>query len=304
MNLRDLRYLAALARYKHFGKAAEACFVTQPTLSAQIKKLEQYLGVPLVERNRRNVRLTEVGELIAQRAAAIDAEADSLVELAKQHQDPLQGRFRLGVIPTSGPYLLPLIMRPLEATLPRVNWIIEESQTAVLLSRLAKGELDACVLATDAPDGCDSSVIFEEPFWLAMPKDHALADKANIKLDSLSSEPMLLLEEGHCLRDQALTICDSAELREHQEFRATSLETLRHMTAVGAGLTLLPELAIRGPWADLSAQLELKPLRGKPSRTMRLVWRSTSPRTALMQAVVDAVATAVAEPLALASEQA
>lgn len=298
MNLRDLRYLAALARYKHFGKAAEACFVTQPTLSAQIKKLEQYLGVPLVERNRRNVRLTEVGELIAQRAAAIDAEAENLVELAKQHQDPLQGRFRLGVIPTSGPYLLPLIMKPLEAALPRVNWVIEESQTAVLQTRLAKGELDACILATESPDGCDELPLFDEPFWLALPKNHELGNQSNIKLDNLSSEPLLLLEEGHCLRDQALAVCDSAELSEHQEFRATSLETLRHMTAAGAGLTLLPELAIKGPWANLSTQLQLKPLQGQPSRSMRLVWRNTSPRTVLMQAVVDAVQAAVEPVLA------
>lgn len=298
MNLRDLRYLAALARYKHFGKAAEACYVTQPTLSAQIKKLEQYLGVPLVERNRRNVRLTEVGELIAQRAAAIDSEAENLVELAKQHQDPLQGRFRLGVIPTSGPYLLPLIMAPLEKALPRVNWVIEESQTTTLQARLAKGELDACILATDPPDGSKELALFDEQFWLALPKNHDLADKANINLDSLSGQSLLLLEEGHCLRDQALAVCDSREISEHQEFRATSLETLRHMTAAGAGLTLLPELAIRGPWANLSEQLQLKPLQGEPSRTMRLVWRNTSPRTALMQAVVDAVQEAVSPVLA------
>lgn len=293
MNLRDLRYLAALSRYQHFGKAAEACFVTQPTLSAQIKKLEQYLGVALVERNRRNVRLTEVGELIAQRAAAIDAEAENLVELAKQHQDPLQGRFRLGVIPSSGPYLLPLIMQPLEQALPRVNWVIEESQTAVLQTRLAKGELDACILATDAPEGCQQLALFQEPFYLALPKGHALAAKKNIQLDSLSKESLLLLEEGHCLRDQALAICDSSEVSEHQEFRATSLETLRHMTAVGAGITLLPELAIRGPWAQLSSSLQLKSLDAAASRQMVLVWRNTSPRTALMQAVAEAIQQAV-----------
>lgn len=293
MNLRDLRYLAALARYKHFGKAADACFVTQPTLSAQLKKLEQFLGVQLVERNRRNVRLTEVGELIAQRAAAIDAEAQNLVDLAKQYQDPLQGRFRLGVIPTSGPYLLPSIMQPLEAGLPRVSWIIEESQTAVLLERLHKGELDACILATPAPDSCHERALFDEAFLLALPKGHNLASKKSIKLDTLSSEPLLLLEEGHCLRDQALTICDSAELSEQQEYRATSLETLRHMTAAGAGLTLLPELATQGPWAQLSSQLELKSLQGKPSRTMRLVWRATSPRTQLMEQVAEIVVSAV-----------
>lgn len=293
MNLRDLRYLAALARYKHFGKAAEACFVTQPTLSAQLKKLEQFLGVPLVERNRRNVRLTEVGELIAQRAAAIDAEAQNLVDLAKQYQDPLQGRFRLGVIPTSGPYLLPTIMQPLEAALPRVSWVIEESQTAVLLERLHKGELDACILATPAPDSCHEGVLFDESFLLALPKGHGLEKRSLIKIDALSSEPLLLLEEGHCLRDQALTICDSADLSEQQEYRATSLETLRHMTAAGAGLTLLPELATIGPWAQLSSQLALKPLQGNPSRTMRLVWRSTSPRTMLMQEIADTVMTAV-----------
>lgn len=298
MNLRDLRYLAALARYKHFGKAAEACYVTQPTLSAQIKKLEQFLGVHLVERNRRNVRLTEVGEVIAQRAAAIDAEAQNLIDLAKQYQDPLQGRFRLGVIPTSGPYLLPLIMKPLEAALPRVSWVIEESQTATLLSRLHKGELDACVLATSAPDGCTEAEIFKEPFLLALPTGHALVNRKEIKLDALSSEPLLLLEEGHCLRDQALAVCDSSELSEQQGYRATSLETLRHMTATGAGLTLLPELATKGPWAQLSSQLVLKPLQGKPSREMRLVWRNTSPRTALMQQVTAVISTAAKALLA------
>lgn len=289
MNLRDLRYLAALARYKHFGKAADACFVTQPTLSAQIKKLEQYLGVSLVERNRRNVRLTEVGELIATRAAAIDAEAQNLIELARQFQDPLQGRLRLGLIPTSGPYLLPLIMQPLEAALPRVNWIIEESQTAVLLGRLQKGELDACILATAAPDGCDSVELFEEPFLLAMPKGHALEKRSNIKVESLESESLLLLEEGHCLRDQALELCDSASVREHGEFRATSLETLRHMTAVGAGVTLLPALATQGPWAAISSELVLKSLTGNPHRQMSLVWRNTSPRVELMQNIAAVI---------------
>lgn len=293
MNLRDLRYLSALARYKHFGKAAEACFVTQPTLSAQIKKLEQYLGVALVERNRRNVRLTEVGELIAQRAAAIDAEANNLVELAKQHQDPLQGRFRLGVIPTSGPYLLPRIMQPLELALPRVNWVIEESQTSVLLARLAKGELDACVLATDAPDGCSSRVLFDEPFYVAMPRDHKMAEQKQVALEGLVAEPLLLLEEGHCLRDQALAVCDSVELSDYQEFRATSLETLRHMTATGAGLTLMPSLAIKGPWAALSEALSYRPLKGGAYRQMSLVWRNTSPRTTLMSAIAESISTAV-----------
>lgn len=289
MNLRDLRYLAALARYKHFGKAADACFVTQPTLSAQLKKLEQYLGVSLVERNRRNVRLTEVGELIAERAAAIDAEAQNLVELAKQYQDPLQGRFRLGVIPTSGPYLLPLIMQPLEKALPRVNWVIEESQTAVLLERLHKGELDACILATEAPEGCDSAHLFDEPFLLAMPKGHAFAKAKNVTLESLESEPLLLLEEGHCLRDQALEICDSASVREHGEYRATSLETLRHMTAIGAGVTLLPHLATQGAWANIASDLVIKELAGNPHRSMSLVWRNTSPRVELMQSVCDQI---------------
>jgi len=289
MNLRDLRYLAALARYKHFGKAADACFVTQPTLSAQLKKLEQYLGVSLVERNRRNVRLTEVGELIAERAAAIDAEAQNLVELAKQYQDPLQGRFRLGVIPTSGPYLLPLIMQPLEKALPRVNWVIEESQTAVLLERLHKGELDACILATEPPEGCDSAHLFDEPFLLAMPKGHDLAKTKNVSLETLEGESLLLLEEGHCLRDQALEICDSAAVREHGEYRATSLETLRHMTAIGAGVTLLPRLATQGAWANIASELAIKELAGNPHRVMSLVWRNTSPRTELMQSVAELV---------------
>lgn len=289
MNLRDLRYLAALARYKHFGKAADACFVTQPTLSAQLKKLEQYLGVSLVERNRRNVRLTEVGELIAERAAAIDAEAQNLVELAKQYQDPLQGRFRLGVIPTSGPYLLPLIMQPLEKALPRVNWVIEESQTAVLLERLHKGELDACILATEPPEGCGSAHLFDEPFLLAMPKGHELARTKNVSLETLEGESLLLLEEGHCLRDQALEICDSAAVREHGEYRATSLETLRHMTAIGAGVTLLPQLATQGVWANIASELAIKELAGNPHRVMSLVWRNTSPRTELMQSVAELV---------------
>ena len=244
MNLRDLRYLVALADERHFGRAAERCFVSQPTLSAQVRKLEEYLGVPLVERQPRRVTLTSAGEKIVERARRLLLEADAIVELAKTDRDPLSGAIRIALIPTVGPYLLPHVARRLRKDLPRLKLMLYEFQTAPLLEKLRAGEIDMGILALPVPlDGLDAEPLYDEPFTLAVPAGHKLADHERVKVDDLKGETLLLLEDGHCLRDQALEVCSRIRVHEDQDYRATSLETLRQMVAAGHGVTLLPQLA-------------------------------------------------------------
>ena len=250
MNLRDLRYLVALAEERHFGRAAERSSVSQPTLSAQIRKLEEYLGVPLVERRPKRVSLTPAGERIVQRARRLLQEADAIVELAKTDRDPLSGSVKLALIPTVGPYLLPQVATRLKRDLPRLKLMLYEYRTATLLEKLRAGELDLGVLALPVDlDGLDSTELYAEPFRLAVPADHALAGRDSVGPDDLHGETVLLLEDGHCLRDQALEVCNRVQAQESQDYRATSLETLRQMVAAGHGVTLLPELAATGQLA-------------------------------------------------------
>ena len=249
-NFRDLQYLVALAETGHFGRAAEACFVSQPTLSAQIKKLEETLGVQLVERGR-PATLTAVGAEIAARALRVLAEADEIGATARLNQDPLAGRIDLGLIPTLGPYLLPHLIGALRARLPRLELRLHERQTAQLLENLRDGALDVAILALpiDEP-GLETAPLFEEPFVLAVPPDHALAGARQATLEQLGGADLMLLDEGHCLRDQALDVCRAAGAHEQAGFRATSLETLLNMVAAGGGITLLPQLAVLGAPAD------------------------------------------------------
>src|SRR5512141_1736863 len=226
MNLRDLRYLVALADERHFGRAAERCYVSQPTLSAQIRKLEEYLGVPLVERQPKRVSLTEPGEKIVARARRLLQEADAIVELAKTDRDPLAGPLKLALIPTVGPYLLPHVASRLKREVPRVKLMLYEYQTQQLLDKLRAGEIDAGIVALPVdPDGLEAELLYDEPFMLAVPAQHALADKDKVRVDDLKGETLLLLEDGHCLRDQALEVCSRVRVNEEQDYRATSLET-------------------------------------------------------------------------------
>jgi LysR family hydrogen peroxide-inducible transcriptional activator len=296
MNLRDLRYLVALADERHFGKAADRCFVSQPTLSAQIRKLEEYLGAPLVERQPKRVSLTETGEKVVQRARRLLQEADAIVELAKTDRDPLAGHLRLALIPTVGPYLLPHVAGPLRRAVPRLKLMLYEYQTAPLLEKLRDGELDLGILALPVPtDGLDSATLYDEPFTLAVPASHPLAERDRVKVEDLRGETLLLLEDGHCLRDQALEVCSRIRINEEQDYRATSLETLRQMVAAGHGVTLLPELAAETP-VGTARGLRIKPFsKPVPVRTVGAVWRKSTTRGKAIEAVVTAIRAAMKE---------
>ena len=296
MNLRDLRYLVALADTRHFGKAAERCFVSQPTLSAQIKKLEEYLGVQLLERQPRKVTLTETGAKIVAVARRVLQLSDEIVALARNEHDPLADKLKLALIPTIGPYLLPLVARRLRKQLPRLQLLLYEYQTQSLLEKLRSGEIDLGLLALPVPgEGLETRSLYEEPFTVALPSNHPLAKKTAVKLDDLNGETLLLLEDGHCLRDQALEVCSRVEVKESEEYRATSLETLRQMVAAGLGITLLPELATHGPFGSGSG-ISVRPFaRPVPSRTVGAAWRKSSTRGEALAAVCDVINTVVKE---------
>jgi LysR family hydrogen peroxide-inducible transcriptional activator len=281
MTLQELRYLVAVGEEGHFGRAARACAVTQPTLSAAIKKLEEELGVCLFERTRRRVLATEVGrDLIAQARVAL-AEADRMLEIARRGREPLTGRFRLGAIPTVGPYLLPHVVAGLRRTYPELSLLLVEDVTARLLEKLRVGAIDAALLSPPlAGEDLSVSVLYQEPFLLAVPRDHPLARRRSVREADLGNVPMLLLDEGHCLRDQALAVCGRAATPVREQFRATSLETLRNMVAADVGCTLLPALAALrelhgGPRAPVVCVPFAAPA---PSRQVALVWRRSLPR--------------------------
>jgi LysR family hydrogen peroxide-inducible transcriptional activator len=298
MNLRDLRYLVALADERHFGKAAERCFVSQPTLSAQIRKLEDYLGVALVERQPKRVSLTETGEKIVARARLVLQEADAIVEIARTDRDPLSGALKLALIPTVGPYLLPHVVGPLRKAVPRLKLMLYEYQTAPLLEKLRAGELDCGIIALPMPtEGLETEVLYDEPFTLAVPANHPLADRDRVKLEDIKDETLLLLEDGHCLRDHALSVCSRIRLNQEQDYRATSLETLRQMVAAGHGITLLPELAAATP-VGTARGLKIKAFtRPAPVRTIGAVWRKSTTRSKAIDAVIAAIRAAMKEEL-------
>ncbi|MGO9514912.1 MAG: LysR substrate-binding domain-containing protein [Steroidobacteraceae bacterium] len=288
MNLKDLKYLVALADTGHFGRAAERTFVSQPTLSAQLKKLEEYLGVKLVERQPKNVQLTEVGKQIVARARRMLNEGDEIIALARNNADPLGGRLKLGLIPTIGPYLLPRVMQKIRKALPHLGLMLYEHQTEPLLKRLRDGELDLGVMALPvAQEGLQSRVLYEEAFTVALPNNHPLASKSTIKVPDLKGQTLLLLEDGHCLRDQALEVCSRVDIREAEDFRATSLETLRQMVVAGLGITLLPELAVESPFGSQRGLTVRQFAKPAPRRTVGAVWRKSTTRAAAIGAVCD-----------------
>jgi LysR family hydrogen peroxide-inducible transcriptional activator len=284
MNLRDLHYLVALAEHRHFGRAAEACFVSQPTLSTQIKKLEEELGVPLVERTPRKVLLTEVGRDIAERSREVLNGIEQIRGVARRTLDPESGTVRLGIFPTLGPYLLPHVLPLIRTAFPRLELLLVEEKSEVVLRRLHEGKLDAGILALPLhEDSLHSEFLFEEPFLLAVAAQHPLAhQQAQLKLADLSNQNLLLLEDGHCLRDQALEVCHLAGAGEHSGFRATSLETLRQMVAANVGITLLPVTAVKPPVAPVE-NLHLIEFKGHPpSRRIAMVWRKSSAMTVFL----------------------
>jgi LysR family hydrogen peroxide-inducible transcriptional activator len=292
MNLRDLQYLVALAETRHFGRAALRCHVSQPTLSAQLKKLEEYLGVALVERRPRRVGLTPAGEAVVERAKRMLRDAEDIRALARASQDPLGGELKLGLIPTLGPYLLPRIAPRITRALPKLQLMLHEYQTAPLLERVLQGELDVAILALPADTkGLVTRPLFAESFLVAMPEHHRLTARKRLKPADLGGERLLLLEEGHCLRDQALEVCARVGTEEHS-FRATSLETLRQMVAAGLGITLLPRLAAEGPFASARG-LVVRPFAPPvPSRVIGAAWRRSTSRAAAIAAVCNLIAQA------------
>src|ERR1700733_12786309 len=290
INLKDLRYLVALADTGHFGKAAERTFVSQPTLSAQLKKLEAYLGVKLVERQPKNVQLTEVGKQIVVRARRMLDEGDEIVALARSNTDPFAGKLKVALIPTIGPYLLPRVMQKIRKGLPHLGLMLYEYQTEALLKRLRDGEIDLGIMALPAiADGIESRALYEENFTVALPNNHPLAAKTNIKVQDLKGHTLLLLEDGHCLRDQALEVCSRVDVKEAEDFRATSLETLRQMVVAGLGITLLPELAVESPFGSQRGLAVRRFANPAPARNVGAVWRKSSTRTPVIDAVCDLV---------------
>lgn len=284
MNLRDLKYLVALAEHKHFGRAAAACFISQPTLSTQIKKLEEELGVPLVERAPRKVMLTPAGREAAARAHGIVAEVEQMKEAARRSRDPEAGSVRLGIFPTLGPYLLPHVVPAIRARFPHMELLLVEEKSDTLLAQLRGGQLDAALLALPVNDEqLHAQFLFEEPFVLAVPENHPLAAHDRLSLPELAQQRLLLLQDGHCLRDHALDVCHLAGAME-SEFQATSLETLRQMVAANVGITLLPILAVKPPVAR-SENIHLLGFDGKnaPSRRIAMVWRRSSAMNDFLQ---------------------
>ena len=292
MNLRDLRYLVALADLKHFGRAAEACFVSQPTLSTQIKKFEDELGVPLIERNPRNVMLTDVGVAVVARARAMLHEADQIKNIARRAKDPESGTVKIGIFPTLGPYLLPHVVPNIVKKFPKLELMLFEEKTESVLKKLHDGDLDAGIIALPIHDDTlHTEFLFEESFVLAVPKGSALAKLKKIKLSDLANERLLLLDDGHCLRDQALEVCQMAGVGERAGFRATSLETLRHMVSANVGMTLLPALTVQPPVPPTPNVVLIPFADPVPNRRIAIVWRRTSALTVFLQQLVPLLKT-------------
>jgi LysR family hydrogen peroxide-inducible transcriptional activator len=279
MNFRDLHYLIAVADLKNFGQAAERCFISQPTLSTQIKKLEDSLGVQIFERTNKKVLCTEVGQKIIESARRTLQEVDTIKALAAESKDPLSGNLRLGAFPTLSPYIFPQLVPLIKQAFPRIRLILVEEKTETLLTLLNNGQLDMALLALPVDDeGLACCALFDDEFLLAVSLDHPLAQTQQINQGDLHGEHLLLLDEGHCLRGQALQVCQMNGANEENEFRATSLETLRQMVRAGSGITFIPRLAINHYDEDIHYVHFESPV---PSRRIGLVWRQTTARVEL-----------------------
>ena len=296
MTLTELKYIVAVAREKHFGHAAEACFVAQPTLSVAIKKLEDELGVTLFERGGSEVSLTPLGAQIVAQAERVLEQTAAIKEIAKQNKDPLAGPFRLGIIYTIAPYLLPSLVKILIERVPQMPLVLQENYTTKLVELLRAGELDAIIVALPIPEqGLTVQPIYDEPFVVAVPKDHPWAGRDRIHADELKSETMLLLGHGHCFRDQVLEVCPEMSRFSTsgdgiaRTFEGSSLETIRHMVASGIGITVLPE----GSVPDIRTQqgmLRYIPFADPvPARRVVLAWRKSFTRGAAIEAVRQAL---------------
>lgn len=292
MNLRDISYVLKVAELKHFGKAAQACFVSQPTLSGQIKKLEQELGVEIFERNNRIVELTSVGKEVVQHGLLMLEQADAIKNLALSYQDPMAGSLKLGVIPTVSPYMMPRILAPLKKRYPQNTLVLSEEFTDVLLQRLRLHEIDAAIIATQVDNNEFCTIpIFKEPFWLAYPSDHSISKVKSIEICHLLDANLLLLAEGHCLAQQTIDLCGQSRVgrSDMADLRASSLETLLQLVAAGYGSTLIPALARTGSWLknkNISiCQLDLN----VAYRNVAIVYRKSYPRVRAIHNLVELI---------------
>ena len=295
ITLRQLRYLTSLARHRHFGRAAEDCAVTQPALSMQVRELEREIGAELVERRPGEIALTDTGLEVAERAERILVATRDLIDFAR-HRDLLSGPLKLGIIPTLAPYVLPRLLPRLQSTHPRLRLEVRETQTRILLDELARGELDCVMLALPAEGAdVDTLKLFDDPFLLAVPAADKLQPRGRVGVADVDRRHLILLEEGHCLRDQALAFCATARRDVPAGLGATSLATVMQMVANGYGVTLVPEVAAEVEVRDDRVRL-LRFADPEPNRTIGLAWRRTSPRRkdfeALATVVVEATGSA------------
>lgn len=291
MNLRDLKYFVTVAKTRHFGRAAEQCFVSQPTLSGQIKKLEQELEIVLFERTKRSVMLTSIGERVLQHAQQILNEAEAIQALAHAHEDPLAGELRIGVLPTISPYLMPLVLMPMHRQYPQIKLMLREEVTDSLLQRLHENELDMILIATPTTD-TDLEVVplFREPFWFVLPRKHPLYLKDDISREDLQQVDLLLLSDAHCLTPQVLKVCareQRPEATHLPDLRAESLETLLQLVGSGLGCTLVPALAIRGAWMTDTGVIARQLSIAEACREVSLVFRRTFPRRQVLEVFID-----------------
>lgn len=287
MNLKDFNYLIAVADLRSFVKAAEQCCISQPTLSTQIKKMEDSLGIKIFERSNKKVFPTELGEQIIDTARRVQREVKQIKEIASMAKDPLSGNFRLGAFPTLSTYIFPDLIPVIKQNLPKIRLILIEEKTEQLIQQLKKGQIDAAFLALPIQE--DTLVfehLFDDEFQLAVAPDNPLAKKKTIKQSDLSDQQILLIDEGHCLRGQALQVCQLNGIEEQQDVRATGLETLRQMVKAGTGITFIPKIAINQSEPGICYIPFSSPA---PRRSIALVWRKTSVRNELISFLVELI---------------
>jgi LysR family hydrogen peroxide-inducible transcriptional activator len=287
--LKQLQYLVALREHGHFGRAADACYVTQSTLSAGLRELETLLGVTLVERTRRVVRFTALGQSIADKALRVLREADELAEMARAEGQPLHGELRMGVIPTIAPFLLPAMLPRLRGEWPNLKLYLREEPSQAACEALQRGQLDCVLLAL--PYSCgdvDNAALFDDPLFVAFPRGEAPSGGA-VDVEAIDEKRMLLLEDGHCLKDHALSACNRPDLRAHAAMMGTSLHTLVQMVDNGLGVTFIPSMAIEAGILD-GTQVDARPLRSDHGfRRIALIWRRSSPREAEFQLLASTI---------------
>jgi LysR family transcriptional regulator, hydrogen peroxide-inducible genes activator len=294
-SLQQLRFLCALADRLHFGRAAESCSVTQSTLSGGIKELETRLGATLFERTHRGVMLTPLGKEIVARAQRLLIDAEELVGVAHNAREPLSGPLRFGVIPTTGPYILPALLPCLSTRLPKLRLFVREEQTAALLERLADGQLDVLLVAVPYELGdVEAMKLGDDPIVVAMSRDHPLSGREVVSQDDLAGEPLLMMEQGHCLRGHSLQACRIVDIGHNEVFQATSLRTLVQMISANLGISLIPEIAVEAELASAPNVVVRQLVPDRPFRTLVLVWRQTSSRGAEFRMLGEIIRDALA----------